>query len=352
MIENSNLNVTSKPRSFSTFSGRTFELPLFLPVYQPENPLLPFKNWQEMYEVEGCIVNAFFLYKQKEVRELFKSGAELHEYINFDGLVMTDSGAFQGFTRRLFLENKKIVRFQEMIGADIVSPLDLVTPPGDGRQVAEKKMNVTIARIREAKNLVSKSILAGVQQGGRFLDLRRRNVEALVEIGTQYLALGSLVPFFNRNKDIAFVGEVIRQAREITGAETPIHVYGAGDPVEIPFLVFMGADIFDSSSYGHYAVGGWYMTPYGALTGPERLLAGEYACECRVCAQAESPQDIFDQPESLAGHNLWTIIKTVQNVRRELAAGTLDSYLQRVLEKHMAWFPQSKLKEAWDTLNG
>ncbi|MBF0527318.1 MAG: tRNA-guanine transglycosylase, partial [Deltaproteobacteria bacterium] len=238
-------------RKLITRRGTEHSLPLFLPVYQPQSPIVPLSVWGELQSVEGCILNAFFLYKNRDIRKSFGNGLTLREYLNFDGLVMTDSGAFQALTGPLLLSNKAIVTFQEMIKTDIASPLDLISPPGENRTTAEQKLIVTLKRIREALALTPGCILAGVQQGGRFPDLRRRSLEGLMELGIEYLAIGSLVPFFNKNHDLKFVGPVLREARRIAGPQMPIHVYGAGDPVELPFLVALGADIFDSSSYAH-----------------------------------------------------------------------------------------------------
>jgi 7-cyano-7-deazaguanine tRNA-ribosyltransferase len=310
------------------------------------------EDWKRHFDIEGCIVNAYFLYKNREIRSLFAEGQELHRYLNFDGIIMTDSGAFQGLTRQLFLENKTIVMFQDQIGADVVSPLDLITPPGDRRVIAEQKMNATHSRVREAKSIVRRSTLAGVQQGGRFLDLRRRSAEALVAIGVQYIAIGSLVPFFNRKKNLEFIGNVLRDARAIAGPEIPIHVYGAGDPAELPFFVALGADIFDSSSYGHYAVGGWYMTSFGAINQPDRIAAGEYRCGCHVCSVATSPGAVFSDKSALAAHNLWTILETIRRVRRALSENGLSLLLSEILAQHMEWFPKSELGKSWESLHG
>lgn len=339
-------------RCLRTQSGVEHALPLFLPVFQPDSPLLPRDAWNTGQEIDGCIVNAYFLYKRRELRERFQSGLTLREYVGVDGLIMTDSGAFQGFTQRLLLSNKAIVRFQETIRTDVASPLDLVTPPGDSRAVAEKKLEATLRRVDEAQRCVSGSILAGVQQGGRFLDLRVRGIDGLVRLGCRYVALGSLVPFFTRNHDLGFVGQVLRQARAAVGSEVPLHVYGAGDPVELPFMAALGADVFDSSSYAHYAEGGYYMTPYGALREPGPIAAGEYACPCPVCQEADGPAEIFADARRLARHNLWTICHTVRRLRELVAAGTLDAHLAEVLQRHAAWFPDSKLPESWNALDG
>lgn len=330
--------------------GVSFQLPLFLPVFQPGSAFVPDPEQQRVYAVEGCIVNAFFLYKHRPLRDQFESGAlTLRQHVGVEGVLATDSGAFQGFTRTLYLSNKQIVRFQDAIGSDIVSPLDLVTPPGDKRGVAEAKLASTNARIREAMPLVQNGLLAGVQQGGKFLDLRRKSAEELVNIGVKYVAIGSLVPFFNRNHDLAFVGAVLRQAREIIGPETPMHVYGAGDPVELPFMVALGADIFDSSSYGHYAEGGFYMTPFGAVNDAAR--ANEYECGCPVCAAFPDRADVLARKGELAKHNLWTICDVVKRVRTAVRSGGLGGMLAGVLARHAAWFPDSQLGPSWEALN-
>ena len=326
-------------------------LPLFLPVYQKTFGSVAAHHWRE-YEIEGCIVNAFFLYKQRDLRRQFADGLTVKDHIGFGGLVMTDSGAYQGFTRQLYLDNRKIVRFQEEIGADIVSPLDLVTPPGDSRTVATKKMEATLRRVREAEAaLRDGTTLAAVQQGGRFLDLRRQSVEALVDAGVRYLALGSLVPFFARNHDLRFIRRVLEDARATAGPDVPIHIFGAGDPVELPFLVAWGADVFDSSSYAHYARGGWYMTPYGALASADDVERHQYQCGCTACA-AKPLADLWADEDALRAHNLATVMGTISRVRAAIDDGTLDHLLRTTLERHMDWRGESMLRTAVEAATG
>jgi 7-cyano-7-deazaguanine tRNA-ribosyltransferase len=161
------------------------------------------------------------------------------------------------------------------------------------------------------------------------------------------------VPFFNSNHDLEFVGKVLRDARQVAGPDLPIHVYGAGDPAELPFLVALGANVFDSASYAHFARGGWYMTPYGALSEAGPLLAGEYRCPCPTCARDGDVRAVFADPDALLQHNLWTILSTVSKIRGTVAAGeSLSSYLRHVLDRHMAWFPNSSLSRSWEALNG
>jgi len=331
-------------------NGSTHDLPILLPVYHPVLSPVPMDLWETEFDVRGCIVNAFFLYKDRELRKEMKAGKRIQEHIRFSGLVMTDSGAFQGFQGKLYLENKTIVRFQEMIGSDSISPLDLVSPPGEKRTVAQKKWGRTLIRVQEALDIVEEGIVAGVQQGGRYHDLRRQCTEDLLKLKIRYLALGSLVPFFNKNHDMRFVGTVIRDARKMCGPDMPIHVYGAGDPVEIPLMVALGATIFDSSSYAHYANQGWYMTPFGAIRHDGPLTTGEFSCTCPHCRASESVASIFTDPSRMAAHNLWTIQDTMKQVRRDLEEGTLHTRIHRILELHAHWFPNSALGASWAEL--
>lgn len=340
--------MNARLKTLTTSRGVEHPLPLFLPVCQLNSQFVSVDAWKKHHDVSGCIVNAYFLYKDRELRAKFDGGLSIRDFIGLDGLYVTDSGAFQGFARKLLLSNKNIVKFQDQIGTDITSPLDLVTPPGDRRTIAHDKLNATLRRIREAMPLAKQSTLAGVQQGGRFLDLRLRSVEELMEIGVRYVAIGSLVPFFNRNHDVSFVASVLRDARRICGPEIPIHIYGAGDPVELPFFVALGADIFDSSSYGHYASQGWYMTPYGALPNSDRLVAGEFQCNCYVCTAAENPDDVFADSTALAAHNLWTIVETIKAVRTAIAENKFEVMLQEIMEQHSQWFPDSLLRPTWE----
>ncbi|MDM8522328.1 tRNA-guanine transglycosylase [Desulfococcaceae bacterium HSG8] len=333
-------------RSIITNEGITYSLPVFLPVFEYGNRFVTTRALKDEFNFTALMTNAYFLYKKRELKNsVIPQG--IKSFLDFEGLVVTDSGAFQQFSGPLYLSNKKIIRFQQDIGVDIISPLDIITTPGDNRTTAGKKLDATLKRIREGMKLADRATLIGVQQGGRFSDLRGHALEMLMEIGVKYIALGSLVPFFNKNHDIEFIGKVIKQAREIIAPDIPIHLYGGGDPLELPFYIFMGCDIFDSSSFIHYARGGWYMTPYGAFDvrsgRPESL---PYACECTYCKS----DDIWSDSRILALHNLGVIRDTMQEARVRLEEDTLADYLDHVTTVHQECFPESRFADSWNIL--
>lgn len=319
--------------------------PLFLPVFEPDNPYLSLDEMQEQFGVGGIMINAYFLYRRKELRRSLPERG-VKDYLGFDGLVVTDSGAFQALRGRLYLTNKRIVQFQEDIGADVISPLDVVTPPWDNIETAEGKLGVTMRRVEEGLSLARRATLIGVQQGGRFLELRRRAARMLADLRARYVALGSLVPFFTRNHHMKFAGEVITQARAVLPEGVPIHLYGAGDPVELPFYVALGCGVFDSSSYLHYAESGSYMTPYGAVPASQALDEAAHACPCPYCGSHGS-HEVRRDASLLCRHNLWTVLSTMDKVRSHLEKGTLPDYLDEVVRVHQEWFPSSMLGPSW-----
>ncbi|HMB92263.1 MAG TPA: tRNA-guanine transglycosylase [Rhodothermales bacterium] len=334
-------------RVVTTVDGTTHATPLFLPVFERDNGFVTTDDLQNLFGVRGLITNGFFIYKERALRtQVAQEG--IQSFLGFDGLVMTDSGAFQQFTRQLYLSNKKIIAFQQEIGADIISPLDLISTPGENRTTATKKLDATLRRIEKGLEIATDAVLAGVQQGGRFLDLRARALEALKAMGCQYIALGSLVPFFNKRHDLEFAGEVIYQGRDILGEALPVHLYGAGDPVELPFYFALGCDIFDSSSFVHYAMGGWCMTPFGAFKLDEQLPPVEFL--------KQSPffegdfEALGADTARLARHNLWMILHVIEDARQRKEAGTLLDHLDHVAEVHQHWFPDSKLQPSWHIL--
>ncbi len=330
-----------------TTQDKVYTTPLFLPVFEHGNPFITSQSLQQEFGITGLITNAYLLYKKRALKAMvLEQGVK--RFLDFNGLVVTDSGAFQQFSGPLYLSNTKIIAFQEAIGADVISPLDIITTPGDNRTSATKKLKATLKRVKAGLPLVERGILAGVQQGGRFLDLRGEALEHLVEMKVKYIALGSLVPFFTRNHHIEFICKVIKQAREIVPPEIPLHLYGSGDPLELPFYMALGCNIFDSSAFIHYAKDDWYMTPYGALKGQARLEATQYKCSCPYCKADES--ELWQDKSILTAHNLWTTQNVMAKATRMVEDNTIFSYLAHVIQTHQQWFPESRLAHSWQAI--
>ena len=332
------------------------KLPLFIPVYRPDFDFELFTDDSLSYSLNAVMVNSFLLFRDEELRSKFRQGYTLREYIGgFPGMICTDSGAFQQLGgRKVRLDPVEIVRFQNFIKTDIAAPLDLITPPDTDYNETYRRMVISQYRIEEGLSNSEYSDLVGLQQGGGFFSLRQKHIRQLADMGViRYYGIGSMVPFFNKNHDLLFTCNVIKDARSVIGENVPMHVYGAGDPLDIAFMFHAGANVFDSSSYAHYAAGGYYMTPYGAVNKRNACEKLGFNCNCPVCSK-NNLSDIFDVKNGIRlreQHNLFLLLLTMKELQVHNERKELEKYLSRIYEKHIEnsdLFPNSKLSESWE----
>jgi len=99
--------------------------PALMPVIHPGKQTIDVKK----YGADIVITNSYIIYKNEELK---KAALEegIHSLINFDGPIVTDSGSFQlSVYGDIDVTNKEIIEFQEKIGTDIGTSLDIPTPP-------------------------------------------------------------------------------------------------------------------------------------------------------------------------------------------------------------------------------
>jgi 7-cyano-7-deazaguanine tRNA-ribosyltransferase len=104
-----------------TKSG-TVETPLLFPVINPSIQPIPPKKIQEVFDCEALITNAYILKKRFQNQPAEKG---LHKFLDFNGVVMTDSGAYQILRYGdIQITPEQIVQYQEKIDTDIAAILD------------------------------------------------------------------------------------------------------------------------------------------------------------------------------------------------------------------------------------
>ena len=116
-------------------NDKTVRTPALLPVINPHLPLVTPREMQEM-GVEALITNAYIFRRSTEFcgRALTEG---LHSVLDFDGVIMTDSGSFQlSVYGEVEVSNRETLESQQAIGSDIIVPLDIPTPPDAGRERA------------------------------------------------------------------------------------------------------------------------------------------------------------------------------------------------------------------------
>ena len=327
----------------STRSGRV-ETPAFFPVVNP------FKQEREMpvskiaeIGFNQVITNSFII-KQRLGAKALSMG--IHKVLNFNGVIMTDSGAYQLLIYgegRISIDPEDIVRYQDELGSDIAVIADIPTSDSSTFREAEYSVKETLRRARLVEDIVSKSKTLWVLpiQGGIYIDLVRRSASEATQIsGYSMYAIGSPVKALEKYEFWRIV-EMVMAAKTVLPPDKPVHLFGGGHPIIMPLMVALGVDSFDSASYVLYAREGRYMTRHGTY----RIDDLDYLpCECEVCSKydvkelLELPRD--ERTRLIAIHNLHTIMKELKEIKVAIREGRLWELVEEKSRAHPA------LKEA------
>jgi 7-cyano-7-deazaguanine tRNA-ribosyltransferase len=318
-----------------TKSG-TVETPLLFPVINPSvQPVLP-QRLKDVFGFEAVITNAYILKKRYQNKPL---EVGLHSFLNFNGAVMTDSGAYQILVYGgVEYNQKEIVAYEEGIGTDIATILDIPT----GWRVTKEQAELTVAEThRRAKDFFCLKtrddiLWVGPVQGGKHLDLVADSAQEMGRLPFDIHALGSPTEVMeNYRYDV--LAEMILTAKKGIPIERPLHLFGAGHPSMFALAVALGCDLFDSAAYALYARDGRFMTENGTW----RIQDMDYfPCTCPRCA-ADTPKSLMsksvkERENFLAEHNLWACIAELKRVKQAIRDGRLWELVEMRSHAHPA----------------
>ncbi|MEM0027268.1 MAG: tRNA guanosine(15) transglycosylase TgtA [Ignisphaera sp.] len=322
-----------------TRSG-VIETPYLFPVVDPslqEQYVKP----SELMEIgfRGIITNAYLL------KKFSPSPIDVHKHLNFDGIVMTDSGAYQILRYgNIEVGNREIIEYQCAIKSDIGVILDIPTRFDASRDEAFNSANETLKRAQEAINIISDPLCRETLwtlpiQGGVHLDILHEHAKKSVDVfydGFSIFALGSPTTLLEQYM-FDKIAEMIYTVRSEIPFATPLHLFGAGHPLIIPFAVALGVDLFDSASYILYAKDDRYITRRGTY----KLKNIDYSvCQCPICSKY-SPKDLLELPKRerirlLSLHNLYVIREEINEVKQAIKENRLWEYLEYKANSHPA----------------
>ncbi|MBE1302425.1 MAG: tRNA-guanine transglycosylase [Alteromonadaceae bacterium] len=153
---------------------------------------------------------------------------------------------------REIITPEKVIRFQEKV-ADVAFTLDFPIPPNTNLKEAKRRQELTIANALWAlENRKDKNMkLFGCIQAWDAVS-GKNNALAYKDKGFDGIAIGGLVP---RVKNKELVRAIVTSIRD-TVPDLPIHIFGIGKPETVKWLLELGANSFDSSSYVQSAVSG------------------------------------------------------------------------------------------------
>ena len=188
----------------------------------------------------------------------------LHEFMNWRGPILTDSGGFQVMSlaklrkmseegvafqshidgSRHLLTPERSMEIQNLLDADITMAFDECTPfPATPEQAAESmRLSMRWARRSRAAFVDRPGYgLFGIVQGGVYPDLRAESAEALCGIGFDGYAIGGLA--VGEGQDLMF--QTLDVTTPLLPADRPRYLMGVGKPSDIIGAVLRGVDMFD-----------------------------------------------------------------------------------------------------------
>lgn len=315
----------------------TVETPLLFPVINPVNQPIPCKRLKETFGCQAIITNSY-INKKRFGQKIIDQGG-LHKFLDYDGAIMTDSGAYQILVYgEVEVSQKEIVAYQEGIGSDIATILDIPT----GWKVTKEEAELTVAETHRRAEAFFKEktrddvLWVGPVQGGRHLDLVAQSAKIMGNLPFPIHALGSPTEVMeNYRYDV--LADMIITCRKGIPIERPLHLFGAGHPSMFALAVSLGCDLFDSAAYALYARDGRYMTENGTW----RVDQMDYfPCTCPQCAsttpEAYRRKSAKEREVFLAEHNLYVCMAELRRIKQAIRDGRLWEHTEMRLHAHPA----------------
>ena len=342
------------------------ETPVFMPVGTNATVKAIGPEALEQLGVTLILSNAYHLYLRPGA-EVIRSAGGLHAFMGWERNILTDSGGYQIFSlaslRRiteggvefrshldgsaLHLSPEEVVEFQQLLGSDVLMPLDICTPPGiaepEARQAVERTLAWADRSLRAWKSGGSGGKggqLFGIVQGNFFPALRRQSAERTAELGFPGLAIGGLS-----------VGEsfgVFRDLLALTAAllpqDRPRYLMGVGTPQYILEAVENGVDMMDCVFPTRTARNAQAFTRRGPLNlrnESNRLASGpiDPGCSCPTCRRHSRAylRHLFKSREILAAmlatrHNLHFLQTLMRDIRQAIGEGRFAAFKRSFLD--------------------
>jgi queuine tRNA-ribosyltransferase len=203
--------------------------------------------------------NTYHLMIRPGVERIISAGG-LHQFMNCDLPILTDSGGFQVMSlsklnkidrekgaifnshvdgKKFYLSPEESIRIQLGLNSDIVMIMDECPKKTTDYDVIKKSMDLSLywaERSKKAFGINPQKALFGIIQGGLFNDLRISSLKGLENIGFDGYALGGLaVEMF----------DVLDNIKDYLPINKPHYLMGVGTPSDILGAVKRGIDMFD-----------------------------------------------------------------------------------------------------------
>lgn len=273
----------------------------------------------------------------------------LHQFMNWHGPILTDSGGFQVFSlnslrkmseegvefrshldgAKYFISPEKSMEIQMALGSDIIMAFDecLQYPATDDEIL--RSMNLTARWLVRSKNAMTRpeSLLFGIVQGGLSRDHRLRSMEQITSVELPGYAFGG----FSVGEPIHLMHELLPEVVPQMPKAKPRYLMGVGTPLDLILAIDAGIDMFDCVIPTRVARNGTIYTWQGKVS----IKRNEYKmdpspldpeCDCVTCKRYSKAylRHLFLSGEILGSrlntlHNLHFYMKLMEKSREAIS---------------------------------
>ena len=341
----------------------SFETPMFMPVGTLANvkTLTP----EEIKDMSCAVIlsNTYHLWLRPGEDVIAKIGG-LHQFMNYNGPILTDSGGFQVFSlarpkdiseegvrfkshldgRELFLTPEKSIGIQNKLDSDIAMSFDECIPYPASYEYAKASTERTIRWAIRGKKVFNneRQSLFGIVQGGEYKDLRNWSAKETVKIGFDGYAIGGT----SVGEDKVTMYKMIDDGIEYLPLDKPRYLMGVGDPIDILEGVYRGIDMFDCVLPTRLARHGNAFTRYGKINlknakYKEDFTCIEDGCDCYTCKNYTKAyiHHLICCDETLGGrllsiHNIRFLVKEMEEIRKAIKDNKFEEYKNDFITKY------------------
>ncbi|EWS99149.1 tRNA guanosine(34) transglycosylase Tgt [Pseudoalteromonas sp. SCSIO 43095] len=338
------------------FDRGVIETPAFMPVgtYGTVKGMTP--DEVKATGAQICLGNTFHLMLRPGT-EIIKQHGDLHDFMNWDFPILTDSGGFQVFSLgamrkiteegvmfqspvngdQIMMSPEKSMEVQRDLGSDIVMIFDECTPYPATEKEAKDSMELSLRWAKRSKegHGDNPSALFGIIQGGMYPELRAQSQAGLEEIGFDGYALGGLSVGEPKHEMINILDHCAYKMPE----NKPRYLMGVGKPEDLVESVRRGIDMFDCVMPTRNARNGHLFITTGIIkirnavhktdTGPL-----DPECDCHTCKNySRAYLHHLDKCNEILGarlntiHNLRYYQRVMEGLRNAISEGQLEAFV-------------------------
>jgi queuine tRNA-ribosyltransferase len=316
---------------------------------------------RELRELNAQIIlgNTYHLFVRPGL-DVIKHLGGLHNFMSWDGPILTDSGGFQIFSlaklrkitdegvdfqnhidgARAFISPEIAMEIQAALGSDIAMVLDECVPYPCEYDYAAKSAELTARWAKRCKTVAAhstvttKQLVFGIIQGGTFDDLRRESAQAIVELDFDGYAIGGV----SVGEPEEEMMRAVESVEPFLPANRPRYAMGLGTPPQMLEMVARGMDMFDCVLPTRLARNGTAFTAAGTLNLKNAEFAPdkrpiEQNCACPACREfTRGYIRHLIKAEEILGlrlitlHNLHFYLNLMSRARIEIERGTFDLF--------------------------